>query len=78
MADQPNPALAGYEAVVAFKWGVNRIADGVVTVSLSHPRVGGISYLLTAGDAKAIATALQEALAPKDATPPASASQMTH
>ena len=68
---------AGFEAVVAFNWGVTRFGD-VLMLNLSHPRHGPLSFALPLPLAQALVAALQERLASTAPTPPPVPPTMTH
>lgn len=71
-APEPDPKTAGYEAVVAFNWGVKRISNDIVFLNLSHPRHSGLTFVLPAPMAAAIAARIIEALQGDAPTSPAS------
>jgi hypothetical protein len=67
-----DPKLAGFEAVVAFNWGVNRISNDLLFLNLSHPRHGGMTYAVPAEMAAAVAARIMQALQGDAPTTPAS------
>jgi len=71
MADTlTDPKTAGFEAIVGFNWGVTRLGSEAVLLNLSHPRFGGLSYVMPIDMARALLSRIQEVLsAPPPGTP---------
>ncbi len=72
MSEGPkDPKMAGFEAVVAYNWGVGRISSEAILLNLSHPRHGGLSYVIPDDMARALIARMQEVLATTGGQQPA-------
>ena len=68
-----DPKLAGFEAVLAFNWGVTKISSDTYLLNISHPRFGGLSFHLPEDGVRRLIAGLEEKLASAESTSSAQA-----